>query len=47
MLEEGQINTLPWVTDRIPLAAVSLEFKDLSSRPKLIKAIVDVDESGG
>ena len=47
MLEERQINTLPWVTDRMPLAAVPLEFKDLSGRPKLIKAIVDVEEAGG
>jgi threonine dehydrogenase-like Zn-dependent dehydrogenase len=47
MLEEGQINTRPWVTDRVPLAEVPLEFKDLPSRPKLIKAIVDVEEAGG
>ena len=47
MLEQRQINTLPWVTDRMPLAQVPLEFKDLSSRPKLIKAIVDVEEAGG
>jgi 2-desacetyl-2-hydroxyethyl bacteriochlorophyllide A dehydrogenase len=47
MLEERRINTQPWVTDRMPLADVPLEFKDLSSRPKLIKAIVDVEEAGG
>ena len=47
MLEEHQINTQPWVTDRMPLAEVPLEFKDLSVRPKLIKAIVDVEEAGG
>jgi len=47
MLEERQINTQPWVTDRMPLANVPLEFKDLTSRPKLIKAIVDVEEAGG
>ncbi len=47
MLEEGLINTRPWITDRMPLGEVPLEFKDLSSRPKLIKAIVDVEEAGG
>jgi 2-desacetyl-2-hydroxyethyl bacteriochlorophyllide A dehydrogenase len=47
MLEERQINTQPWVTDRMPLAEVPVEFKNLSSRPKLIKAIVDVEEAGG
>jgi hypothetical protein len=47
MLEEQQINTQPWITDRMPLANVPLEFKDLTSRPQLIKAIVDVEEAGG
>lgn len=47
MLEERQISTRPWVTDRLLLAEVPLEFKDLPSRPKLIKAIVDVEEAGG
>lgn len=47
MLEEGQINTQPWITDRMQLAQVPLEFKDLPSRPTLIKAMVDVEETGG
>lgn len=47
MLEGGQINTQPWITDRMQLAQVPLEFKDLPSRPTLIKAMVDVEETGG
>ena len=45
MLEESQIKTVPWITDRMALAQVPTEFKDLSSRPTLIKAIVDVEEA--
>ncbi|HSS98049.1 MAG TPA: zinc-binding alcohol dehydrogenase family protein [Terriglobales bacterium] len=44
MLEEGKINTIPWITDRMPIADVPAEFKNLSSRPNLIKAIVDVED---
>jgi 2-desacetyl-2-hydroxyethyl bacteriochlorophyllide A dehydrogenase len=47
MLEERQINMHPWITDRMQLAQVPMEFKDLPSRPTLIKAIVDVEEAGG
>lgn len=47
MLEQHQIKTQPWITDRMPLAQVPMEFKDLPSRPKLIKAMVDVEEAGG
>jgi 2-desacetyl-2-hydroxyethyl bacteriochlorophyllide A dehydrogenase len=47
MLEERQINMRPWITDRMQLAQVPTEFKDLSSRPTLIKAIVDVEEAEG
>lgn len=45
MLEERQINTLSWITDRMQLAQVPAEFKDLPSRPTLIKAIVDIEEA--
>ncbi|HYK51277.1 MAG TPA: zinc-binding alcohol dehydrogenase family protein [Terriglobales bacterium] len=45
MLEERQIKTVPWITDRMALAQVPAEFKELSSRPTLIKAIVDVEEA--
>jgi 2-desacetyl-2-hydroxyethyl bacteriochlorophyllide A dehydrogenase len=44
MLEERQINTLSWITDRMQLAQVPAEFKDLPSRPTLIKAIVDIEK---
>jgi threonine dehydrogenase-like Zn-dependent dehydrogenase len=47
MLEERQINMRPWITDRMQLAQVPTEFKDLPSRPTLIKAIVDVEEAEG
>jgi 2-desacetyl-2-hydroxyethyl bacteriochlorophyllide A dehydrogenase len=47
MLEERQIKTVPWITDRMALAQVPAEFKDLASRPTLIKAIVDVEEARG
>ncbi|HEX3351400.1 MAG TPA: zinc-binding alcohol dehydrogenase family protein [Terriglobales bacterium] len=45
MLEESQIKTVPWITDRMALAQVPSEFKDLPRRPTLIKAIVDVEEA--
>jgi hypothetical protein len=45
MLEESEIKTVPWITDRMALSQVPTEFKDLSSRPTLIKAIVDVEEA--
>ena len=45
MLEESQIKTVPWITDRMALAQVPTEFKDLPRRPTLIKAIVDVEEA--
>jgi 2-desacetyl-2-hydroxyethyl bacteriochlorophyllide A dehydrogenase len=44
MLEEKKINTIPWITDRMSLAEVPAEFKNLPSRPNLIKAIVDVED---
>ena len=46
MLEEGQINIAPWVTDHLRLGEVPAEFKDLPARPSLMKAIVDVEEKG-
>ena len=45
MLEEGQINTLSWITDHMQLAQVPAEFKDLPSRPTLFKAIVDMEKA--
>lgn len=45
LLEEGKINTLPWITDRMSLVEVPSEFKNLPSRPNLIKAIVDVEDT--
>jgi len=42
MIEEGQIDTSPWITDRLQLADVVTQFESLPTRPTLIKAIVDV-----
>jgi 2-desacetyl-2-hydroxyethyl bacteriochlorophyllide A dehydrogenase len=43
MLEETKINTVSWITDRMQMAQVPEEFKDLPGRPTLIKAIVDIE----
>ncbi len=45
MIEEGKIDTTPWITDRLTLAEVPLRFKDLPSKSRLIKAIVELDDS--
>jgi len=45
MLEERQINVLPWITDRMNLGDVPVEFQKLFDRPELIKAIVDIEAS--
>jgi 2-desacetyl-2-hydroxyethyl bacteriochlorophyllide A dehydrogenase len=46
MLEEGQINIAPWITDHLRLGSVPAEFRDLSARPSLMKAIIDIEETG-
>lgn len=45
MIEDGRIDTEPWITTRLPLADVPLRFADLQKRPNLIKAVVEVGES--
>lgn len=45
MLEERQISILSWITDRMQLAQVPADFRDLPNRPTLIKAIVDIEEA--
>jgi len=45
MIEQGIIDTSPWITERMPLADVPARFKDLPGSPNLIKAIVEVEES--
>lgn len=43
-IEEGTIDTSPWITHRIPLEDVAARFSDLPSQQTLIKAIVDVHD---
>jgi 2-desacetyl-2-hydroxyethyl bacteriochlorophyllide A dehydrogenase len=43
LLEEGTITVKDWVTDRLSLAELPKAFAGLLTRPKLIKAIVEVE----
>lgn len=42
LIENGQINTTPWVTHRLGLDEVPTEFQSRPGRPGLVKAIIDV-----
>jgi 2-desacetyl-2-hydroxyethyl bacteriochlorophyllide A dehydrogenase len=42
LLEEGKITVQDWVTDRLSLSELPKEFAGLQTRPKLIKAVVEV-----
>jgi 2-desacetyl-2-hydroxyethyl bacteriochlorophyllide A dehydrogenase len=44
-IEEGKIDTTPWITDRLALREVPLKLKDLPTKSTLIKAIVQLDDS--
>jgi alcohol dehydrogenase len=44
MIENGKIDTSPWITDRLALADVPKDFASLRQRPNLVKAIVEVGE---
>jgi 2-desacetyl-2-hydroxyethyl bacteriochlorophyllide A dehydrogenase len=44
MIEKGQIDTSPWITDRLALADVPRDFAALRERPNLVKAIVEVGD---
>jgi threonine dehydrogenase-like Zn-dependent dehydrogenase len=44
MIEEGRIDTSPWITDRLALAEVPRDFVALRQRPNLVKAIIEVGE---
>jgi hypothetical protein len=43
MIEAGQIDTRPWITHRLALAAVPSEFPSLPGRTNLVKAMIEVD----
>ena len=45
MIEEGAIDTTPWITDRMTLSDVPLKLKDLPGKTTLIKALVELDDS--
>lgn len=42
MIEDGRIDTSPWITHRLPLAAVPAEFPALPQREDLVKAVIEV-----
>jgi len=43
MIEEGRIDTAPWITHRLPLSGVPAEFPPLPEQPGLVKAMIEVD----
>jgi 2-desacetyl-2-hydroxyethyl bacteriochlorophyllide A dehydrogenase len=45
IIEEGRIDTTPWITDRMTLSDVPVRLKELPTKPTLIKALVELDES--
>lgn len=45
LIEEGKIETDPWITTRMTLAEVPARLKDLPANSSLIKAIVELDDS--
>ncbi len=47
MLEQNQINTKPWITDRIGLEEVPARLKELAAKVAMMKAVVEVRDSDG
>ena len=45
MLEQNQINTKPWITDRIGLEEVPARLKELAEKVSMMKAVVEVRDS--
>lgn len=45
LLEEGKIDTASWITDRMSLDQVPVQFAELPMRDHLMKAIVDVSNA--
>jgi len=45
MIEEGRIDTAPWITIRMGLADVPSQFPLLRQQPNLVKAMIDVRDS--
>jgi 2-desacetyl-2-hydroxyethyl bacteriochlorophyllide A dehydrogenase len=44
MIEQRQIDTSPWITNRLALSEVPARFKELPGKANLIKAIVDIGD---
>ena len=44
MIEDGKIDTAPWVNHRMKLSEVSEDFKDLRQIPGLVKAVIEVGD---
>jgi len=47
MIEEGRLDTTPWITDRMTLADVPRKLQELPGKSTLIKALVELDDSDG
>jgi 2-desacetyl-2-hydroxyethyl bacteriochlorophyllide A dehydrogenase len=45
MIEEGRLDTTPWITDRMALTEVPRRLQELPGKPSLIKALVELDDS--
>lgn len=45
MIEEGRIDTAPWITHRLPLSEVPARFPELPGRPGLVKAMIEVSDA--
>ena len=45
MLEEKKIDVTSWITHRLSLSQVPSTFKDLSGQPRLLKAVVELDDA--
>jgi 2-desacetyl-2-hydroxyethyl bacteriochlorophyllide A dehydrogenase len=43
LIEQGKIDTRPWITHRMPLADVPRRFPSLYEQPDLVKAVIEVD----
>ena len=45
MIEEGRIDTAPWITFRMGLADVPTQFPLLRQQPDLVKAMIEVQDT--
>ena len=45
MIEEGEIDTAPWITIRMGLADVPAQFPLLRQQPDLVKAMIEVRDT--